>query len=791
MQLFITYFVKILDNMKKRILFSLLLIALTLTSIYAQKNYTLSGYVKSNDNGEGLIGVTVFVEKLKTGGATNSYGFYSVTVPAGKYNIVYNSIGYEKKTFEIDLNSNITKNIELKSTTQNIGNVVVTGEKADANIKDAEMSVVKLTPKEIKMLPVMFGEQDILKTIQLMPGVKSAGEGNTGFYVRGGSADQNLIVLDEAPVYNASHLMGFFSVFNSDAVKDMKLYKGNAPAQYGGRLSSVLDVQMNEGNSKRLGVSGGIGIIASRLTIEAPIVKDRASFIVSGRRTYADMFLVFANNEAAKKSTLYFYDFNVKANAKLTERDKLFVSAYFGRDIFNFNEMMGFDWGNQTGTVRLNHLFGNKLFLNTSLIYSKYDYDLGMSFGDMAINIGSGIEDINMKEDFSYYLNPKNTIKFGFNTIYHTFRPGEFKLDNPAGEGTSVSQILNPKTALESAAYAGHEFEISDNFSINYGLRYANFTILGPDSVYSYNEQQEILDTTVFGKRDIIQSYANFEPRLTLNFILNDRNSIKASYARNSQSIHLLSNATSGTPMDLWIPSSKMVKPEVSDQFAIGFFKNFKENTYETSIEIYYKDLKNQIDYRPGADIMLNKNVEAELVFGTGRAYGVELFIKKRTGKLTGWIGYTLSKTERTFEDIDDGAWYPAKQDRTHDVSIVAMYNITQKLNVSATWVYYTGNAVTFPSGKYEIEGVVAPIYTSRNGYRMPDYHRMDLGITYTNKKRKRFESSWNLSAYNVYSRKNAYSISFRADENNPEKMNAIKLSLFRIIPSLTFNFKF
>ncbi len=774
--------------MKKQAFILLIITLLATNLVFAQKNNTISGYIKSAEDGEGLIGASIYVKELKNGGVTNVYGFYSITIPEGKYTIDYSFIGFDKQSFEIDLTESITHNIELVANSQQINDVVVTGERADANIQNSEMSVVKISTKEIRVLPVMFGEQDILKTLQLMPGIKSAGEGNSGFYVRGGSADQNLIVLDEAPVYNAAHLMGFFSVFNSDAVKDMKLYKGNAPAEYGGRLSSVLDVQMNEGNSKKLGVSGGIGLISSRLTIEAPIIKNKASFVISGRRTYADMFLIFAKNDAIKNSTLYFYDLNAKANVQLTKKDKLYLSGYFGRDIFGFNDMMGFDWGNQTGTMRWNHLFGNKLFLNSSLIYSKYDYKIKMGFGDMKMNITSGIEDYNWKEDFTYFANTKNTIKFGGNVIHHTFSPGELEFSDTLFD---VTELLAPKRALESSAYISHKFDISRFVKLTYGLRYSNFTVIGLDSVYSYNDDQQIIDTTAFGLNEIVQNYGNFEPRLTLNFILNNKNSIKLSYARNSQYLHLLSNSTSSTPMDLWIPSSKIIKPQLADQVALGYFKNFKDNTYETSIEIYYKDLKNQIDYRSGADIMFNEHVESELVFGSGRAYGVELFIKKRTGKLTGWIGYTLARTERTFDEIDDGAWYPAKQDRTHDVSVVAMYNITKKLNISATWVYYTGNAVTFPSGKYEIEGVLVPVYTSRNGYRMPNYHRMDLGITYTNKKKKRFESSWNLSAYNLYARKNAYSISFEPDENDPTKTNAVQLSLFRIIPSLTYNFNF
>ena len=779
---------KYIKKMFKKLLATSLLVLLTTNISTAQKNHTISGYVKSAESGEALIGASIYLENQKTGTITNVYGFYSITLPQGKYSIRYSFIGYQNTSIEIELAENINKNIELPASSTQIQEIIVAADAADKNIVRSEMSVVKISPKEIKLIPVMFGEQDILKTIQLMPGVKSAGEGSSGFYVRGGSADQNLIILDEAPVYNASHLLGFFSVFNSDAIKDMKLYKGNAPAEYGGRLSSVLDVQMNEGNSKKFTASGGLGLISSRLTLEAPIVKDKGSFIISGRRTYADIFLVFLKDTTFKKTTLYFYDLNVKANYKLGEKDRLFLSGYLGRDVFGFSDRMGFNWGNKTATLRWNHLFGSKLFLNSSFIYSDYNYVIGFKPTGNLVEITSGILDYNLKEDFQYFINTKNTLKFGFNSIFHTFRPGEI---SASSESFINSQIIDEKYAIESALYFSHKFDVSDKFKLTCGLRYSNFTIVGPDTVYTYNENDEVTDTKAYAKGNIIKNYGNFEPRLTLNYVINHENSVKASYARNSQYIHLLSNSTSSSPTDLWLPSSHIIKPQIADQFAIGYFKNFKENMFETSIELYYKNFQNQIDYQNGADILLNDKVESQLVFGKGRAYGAELFIKKRTGKLTGWIGYTLARTERSVDAIDNGAWYPAKQDRTHDISIVAIYNLTKKWNVSATWVYYTGNAVTFPSGKYEFEGLTVPAYTNRNGYRMPNYHRLDLGATYTVKKRKRYESSWNFSVYNAYARKNAYSIDFRVNEDNPNQTEAVRLALFQIVPSITYNFKF
>jgi hypothetical protein len=773
--------------MKRRILLLLLILLFLTCKGLTQQNYTISGYIRSNETGEALFGATVFVKELYKGTAANAYGFYSITLPEGKHSVQYSYLGNISKTENIELSGNISKNIELQQAAIEIAEVVIVSEASNKNIKAPAMSVVKISPEDVVSVPVIFGEQDILKTISLMPGVKSAGEGNSGFYVRGGSADQNLIILDEAPVYSSAHLLGFFSVFNSDAVKDMEFYKGNAPANYGGRLSSVLDIQMKEGNSKTVAASGGIGLIASRLTIEAPIVKDRGSFIISGRRTYADIFLPLWKDPAAKSTKLYFYDFNAKANFKINDKNRIFLSGYFGRDVFKISDLVGFNWGNKTATLRWNHIFGNKLFLNSSLIYSDYNYGIGYNVGEL-LEVTSGIRDFNLKEDFQYFINPKNTIKFGFNTIDHTFRPGELKSEN---EDFTSSIVIDKKHAVESAVYISHKFEISDRLIIDYGLRYSNCAVIGPDTVYTYNENDEITSSISYNKGDIIQNYGNFEPRMTLNYIVNEKMSVKMSFARNTQYLHLLSNSTVALPTDVWISSSKIVKPQIADQIALGFFKNFKDNMFETSVEVYYKNFQNQIDYQNGANIILNEHVESQLVYGKGRAYGTELFIKKRTGDLTGWIGYTLSRTERSINEIDDGAWYPVKHDRTHDVSIVLMYDFNDKLKLSANWVYNTGNAVTFPEGKYIIDGVTVPAYTNRNGYRMPDYHRLDLGVTLTNKKREKFESSWNFSVYNTYARKNAYSISFRENENDPSKTEAVQQSLFRIVPSITYNFNF
>lgn len=755
---------------------------------FAQTNITISGYVKSSDNGEGLIGSTIYIEELKTGTITNTYGFYSLTIPKGKYTIGYSYMGFETVRIPMDFDADIVKNIELKPSSLLMEEVVVHGEIEDKNIRKADMGVIKLSPMETKAIPVIFGEQDILKTIILLPGVNAGTEGTTGFYVRGGGVDQNLIILDEAPVYSAAHLMGFFSVFNSDAIKDVELYKGNAPANYGGRLSSILDIKMNDGNSKKFSTSGGLGLLSSRLTVEGPIVKDKASFIVSGRRSYADMFLIFSKNKTFRKTKLYFYDLNAKANYTIDEKNKVFLSGYFGRDVFKVEDQFGLNWGNKTATLRWNHIFNNKLFLNSSLIYSNYNYGFGFNLSNNMLNINSGIRDINVKEDFQYFINANNKLKFGINAIHHTYHPGEIDAED---DGFFNSVFMGKKQAYEGAAYISHELSISEKINLTYGFRFSGFMAVGADTVYAYNADDEVINTEIYSRGETIKQYGVVEPRATINYILNNKSSIKVSYSRNAQYVHLLSNSSASMPTDVWIPSSKNVKPQIADQLAAGYFRNFNDNMFEASVEVYYKNLKNQIDYQNGAEIMLNKNVESQLVFGKGRAYGVELYVKKRKGKLTGWIGYTLARTEKSIDAIDNGNWYPAKQDRTHDISIVAMYQWNKKWNFSANWVFNTGNAVTFPSGKYQVGEFTVPVYTSRNGYRMPNYHRLDIGATYTPKKKNRWESSWNFSIYNVYGRKNAFSITFQENKNNPGQTEAIRLALFQVIPSITYNFKF
>jgi hypothetical protein len=754
------------------------------------KSATISGFIRDGRTGETLTGAVIYPRENPTIGITsNSYGYFSLTLPIGKYTLIVQFLGYKAKTIPVDLKENMKMTFEMDEESIALKEVTVVGEKNDINVVQNEL-ISKINVKEIQNIPVILGEKDILKTIQLLPGVTPAGEGNAGFYVRGGGVDQNLILLDEAPVYNPSHLLGFFSTFNSDAIKDITLYKGGFPAEYGGRLSSVVDIKMNEGNNKEYHVSGGIGIIASRLAIEGPIIKNKGSFMIAARRTYADLFLRLLSprgvDSTASKSTLYFYDLNLKANYQFSEKDKLYFSCYLGRDNFNLGGSLGLDWGNVTATTRWNHIISDKIFSNTSLIFSLYSYRFNVAAGDLTLKVVSEIKDWNLKEDFHYYLNSNNTIKFGFNSIYHTFVPS--KVDSSVFLRV---RSMDNRYALENAVYISNEQTISSHLKASYGLRYSLFSSIGPGTVYTYNQVADIVDSATYPKGKIFNTFSGLEPRLLVNYIMNDSNSVKISYARTRQYIHLLSNTTSTTPFDLWVPSNINILPEIADQYTLGYFRNFSNNMYEASVEVYYKTMQNQIDYRNGANLILNSKVEAQLVFGKGWGYGAEFLIRKKYGKLTGWISYTLSTTKRQFPDINGGSIYLAKQDRPNNIAIVGMYEINPKLTFSATWIFISGNVVTFPSGRYSVDGNIVPYYTERNGYRMPDYHRLDIGLTLQNKKTSRFESNWNFSIYNVYARSNAYAINFQQDPNDPTKMQAVQLSLFRFVPAITYNFKF
>jgi hypothetical protein len=754
-----------------------------------QNQYTVSGTIRDKKTGEVLIGASAaLLEKPRSGALSNSYGFYAISVPAGDYTLLISFTGYQTDTLPIHLDGNKLLPVELRISSDQLTGVIVSAQKRNDNISRAAMGIQKLTTNEIKNIPVLFGERDVLKTIQLLPGIQFAGDGNSSFYVRGGGADQNLILLDEATVYNPSHLLGFFSTFNSDAIKDVTVYKGVLPAEYGGRLSSAVDIKMNDGNNKEYHIGGGIGLISTRLNAEGPIVKDKGSFSISGRRTYADLFLKLSSDSSVKENTLYFYDLNIKANYKFDEKNRIYLSGYFGRDNLAFGQTFGIDYGNATGTARWNHVFNSRLFSNTSFIYSNYSYRIRINSNNNDIHITSDIRDLNLKEDLQYYGNANNKIDFGFSIIHHDISPGVIS----ASKASSYNSIsLQDKYSFENAVYVSHEWSPVERLHFNYGVRGTSFSVLGPGTFYSYDKSGATIDSAKYSSGHFVKTYYNVEPRLSASFQLSEDNSVKMGYSRNTQVLHLLSNSTSANPTDLWIPSSNNVKPGIADQLSLGYFRNFNENRYELSVESYYKTLRNQIDYKNGAQLVANENVESQLLFGKGRAYGLEFFLKKKTGRFTGWISYTLSRTELNIDGINNNSWYPAKQDRTHDIGLVGIYQAGPRWTLSATWVYYTGNAVTFPSGKYQVLGQTAFYYTERNGYRMPAYHRMDVAATLQGKKKARLESSWTFSVYNLYGRENAYSIAFQNDPDDPTHTQALRYALFRFIPSVTWNFKF
>lgn len=766
-----------------------LFLLISMPAMLTAQKVTISGNIRDASTGEDLIGATILAAPLQgVGTFSNEYGFFSLTLPPSSYTIQVRYAGYRLYEQEVDLQISQRLTIELAPLESTLEVVEIVAEKENSNVSDTQMGLTKFNPKEIETVPVLFGEKDIIKVIQLSPGVKTAGEGNTGFFVRGGGLDQNLILLDEAVVYNPSHLLGFFSVFNSDAIKDVSLFKGGMPAEYGGRASSVLDIRMKEGNKKEYDLSGGIGLISSRLTFEGPIQKDKSSFIISGRRTYLDLFLGLSSDEAIQNSNLFFYDLNTKANLQLGEKDRLFISGYFGQDNFGFGDEFGFNWGNATGTLRWNHLFSDRLFSNTSLIFSRYTYEFNFGTGDEAFGLESVIQDFSLKQDFSLFANAKQKLKFGFQATRHRFEPGNI---NAGSESSFNDEDTEPKYANEGGLYLQLDQTVSERFSFNIGLRYSIFDYVGPGTSYTFNSQGEVLSEESFEDGESIEFYHGLEPRLSMKYQLDENRSIKASYNRNYQYLHLLTNSTTSTPTDVWVPSSNNVKPQIADQVSLGYFQNFMDNTYEFSVETYYKNLQNQIDYRTGADLFINNTIESELVFGSGYAYGLELYLRKRKGTFTGWVSYTLSRTLREFDEINNGDPFPARQDRIHDLSVVANYNLTSRLSLSANFIYYTGDAVTYPAGRYTVDEQIVPYYTERNGERIPDYHRLDLGVTLRNKPGKRVESSWNFSLYNAYGRENAFSIEFRENEDDPTRTEAVKTALFKWVPSVTYNFSF
>ena len=774
-------------------------INLIVSGAVAQK-VTLNGYITDSLTGETLIGANLSEGRTGRGVSSNAYGFYSITLEKGTYLLNCTYVGYETKLISLQLDSNLSCNIQLVPKSYSPDEVVVTGKRRDQNIRSAQMGQVDLSVEKIKQIPALMGEVDVLKAIQLLPGVRNSGEGNSGIYIRGGGPDQNLIMLDDAVVYNPGHLFGFFSVFNGDAVKNLTLIKGGMPAQYGGRLSGVVDITMKDGNNREVQGEGGIGLIASRFSLQGPIKKDKSSFILSARRTYIDALVKPFVPRTANLygSGYYFYDLNAKANFKLSEKDRLFFSGYFGRDVFDFrSERRAFrtnvPWGNSTATVRWNHVFNRKLFANTTLVYNDYNFKFDATQYDFRLVLSSGIRDLNAKVDFDWYPAPEHKVRYGVQYTYHTFLPNQFS--GQQGETPLPPQNQDKKFANEYAFFLQDDWEISQRLKVNAGIRWSGFEQIGPYKDFLLDNNGNKLDSTVFGRGERVKWYNGFEPRLTFRYSLSDASSIKAGITRNLQYIHLATNSASTLPTDLWVSSTARTPPQRGWQYALGYFKNFARNTWETSVEVYYKQMENQIEYREGFTPSL-ADPELDFVYGKGWSYGAEFFINKTRGRWNGWIGYTLSWTWRQFDELNDGQKYPAKFDRRHDLSLVLNYDLSKKWKMGGVFVYASGNAATFPERFYFVEGVLTQEFSRINAYRMPSYHRADISFTYTPKpdSKKKFKGSWVFGAYNVYSRLNPYFIFFGQDGDpiqGTQQLEAIQVSIFPIIPSVTWNFKF
>jgi hypothetical protein len=780
----------------------LLLIAISFCylSTAAQERFTISGYVKDSTSNETIIGATISIKGRIKGISSNQYGFYSITLEKGSYTFSVSHVGYQLKEFEVDLNENTSFNFDMTPRFAVSQEVVVYSKKRDLNVKSAQMGKFELSMSQIKSVPALAGEVDPLKVLQLLPGVRNAGEGNSGLYVRGGSADQNLILLDDAVVYNPGHLFGFFSVFNSDALKNVSLIKGGMPANYGGRISSVIDVAMKDGNNKKFQVEGGIGTIASRLSVQGPLVKEKASFIISARRTYIDVLakpLVSSSSQFAG-SGYYFYDLNAKINYKFSEKDRLFLSGYFGRDVFTFkNKDRSFSaripWGNSTGTIRWNHVFNNKLFSNTSFVWNDYQFEFGGAQSNFEINLQSAIRDVSAKIDFDYYPFSGHQFKYGVNYTLHRFNPQT--TSGRSGDVVFKPESVNNKYAHELSVYVLDDWEVNKKLKINYGIRYSLFQQIGPYTRYRKDQDGNRLDSTVFKTGEGIKTYGGPEPRVTFRYTLDEATSIKAAVTRNLQYIHLVSNAGTTLPTDIWVPSTFRVKPQTGWQYAAGIFKNFKDNTWETSLEVYYKTMGNQIEYKEGYTPGIG-DPEESFVFGKGWSYGTELYINKSRGRFTGWLSYTLSWTWRKFLELNNGNKYPGRFDRRHDLSLVANYQKGKKWKYGAVFVYGTGNAFTLPERFFLSEGVLIQQFSSINQYRLPAYHRLDLSAIHTPqpKKVRKLKKEWVFSIYNAYSRQNPYFIYYNQTGNPLQgtlEVEARQVSLFPIIPSVTLNFKF
>ncbi|WP_425389816.1 TonB-dependent receptor [Ekhidna sp.] len=789
----------------KKLLLLLAVIPLFLT---AQEKYTINGYVKDAANGEALIGATVLIKELGTGNITNVYGFYSITLPAGDYTVEYRYIGFVTQTRTLSLSENTRIDIELSEEETQLQEVVVTARPEDENVTSTEMSVAEIDIQTVRKMPAILGEVDIIKSLQLLPGVSTVGEGASGFNVRGGSVGQNLILLDEAPVYNSSHLLGFFSVFNPDAVKDLKLYKGAIPAQYGGRLASILDIRMKEGNNKEAEVNGGIGTIFSRLAIEAPIVREKSSFIIAGRRSYADILARPFVQELRDGAALNFYDLTLKTNYQFSDKDQIFLSGYFGKDNFMFDADQGFSWGNRTTTFRWNHLFNDRLFSNFTVFFSDYEYEL--AFGDNPrdrFEWNSDINTLTFKPSFTYFIDQRNELTFGGEIFKYGFEPARAR---GISDGDVIDISVPDKQAIESAVYINNDQKLNDKLSVQYGLRFSYFNLLGDGNKFILGDtipgrRRPIEDVIEVDKGQSIASHHGWEPRLSFRYQLNKTTSVKASYNRMLQYIHLISNTTAANPLDVWTPSSNNLKPQIGQQWAMGLFKNLRNNDYETSVELYYRKTDRQLEYINGADLLINEALESDLLAGEGRAYGMELYVKKNSGRLNGWVSYTLGRTELQTEGINRGDWYPTRFDQTHNLKITGFYELNERWSLSSTFSYISGAPTTFPTSRYEVQGITIPhnANDSRNNVRLPDYHRLDFSATRKGRavrrdgtpRKNRDELVFTI--YNIYNRANPFSIYFwqgedRVDPGALADTRATQVSIFAsFIPSITYNFKF
>ena len=791
--------------MRKFLLESIAYILLFTSIISAQNKYTLSGIVTDNSTTETIIGVNIIIPELKNGTVTNEYGFYSLTLEEGTYQLQISYLGFKTVNLTLELDADKTLNFKLEESVESLDEIIINEDVEKLNIRKPQMSVNSLSINTIKQMPVVLGEVDVIKSITLLPGVTNAGEGSSGFNVRGGSADQNLILLDEATIFNSSHLFGFFSVFNPDAIKDIKLYKGGVPAKYGGRVSSVLDIYQKEGNNEEFHLNGGIGLVSSRLLAEGPIKKGKGSFLFGGRSSYAHLFLPLFDLD----NVAYFYDLNTKLSYRLNKKNSVYLSGYFGRDVFSLGDSFTNTYGNTVLNFRWNYLFSNKLFSNFSAIYSDYFYGLTLDF--VGFDWESGITNFNVKYDLKHYISDTFKLEYGLNSIYYKFNPGEIE---PIDENSGINpDKLIDKYAFENAIYIDAEHKISDKLSLSYGARLSTFHRLGQDelNVYqdnnplNFNNQLQVYEiaepigTESFSRSDVLESFANIEPRASLAYQLNESSSVKASYNRMSQYLHLLSNTSSPTPLDVWAPSGRFIEPQILDQVALGYFKSINDNAYSVEVETFYKTIKNRIDYIDSANLIANDAIEQVILNGEARAYGLEILLRKNEGRFKGWLAYTLSKSEQRTPGrtpletgINNGDWYNTPWDKTHDITLTGSYELNKKWSFNTNFLFQTGIPATFPNGQYQFNGIIIPVYEARNSSRLTNYHRLDLSVNFNPKpdSQKRFKGQWVFSLYNIYNRRNATNITFR--ENRMSGRNeATRLAIFGIVPAVTYNFQF